>query len=53
MPEAMGGVWAPYRGGPDAGVPEVSTAFPKEQLLEALDKLTAMPAAAFTRTRRR
>ena len=43
MPEAMGGVWAPYRGGADAGVPEVSTAFPKEHLLAALDKLTAMP----------
>jgi 2-oxoglutarate dehydrogenase E1 component len=43
MPEAMGGVWAPYRGGPDAGVPEVSTAFPKERLLAALDKLTTMP----------
>jgi 2-oxoglutarate dehydrogenase E1 component len=44
MPETMGGVWAPYRGGPDAGVPDVSTAFPKEKLLEALARLTAMPA---------
>jgi 2-oxoglutarate dehydrogenase E1 component len=43
MPEAMGGVWGPYRGGPDAGVPEVSTAFPKEMLLGALEKLTRMP----------
>jgi 2-oxoglutarate dehydrogenase E1 component len=43
MPEAMGGVWAPYRGGSDAGVPEVSTTFPKEMLLAALDKLTTMP----------
>ncbi len=43
MPEAMGGVWSHYRGGPDAGVPEVSTAFPKEQLLDALDRLTRMP----------
>jgi 2-oxoglutarate dehydrogenase E1 component len=44
MPEAMGGVWGPYRGGPDAGVPEVSTAFPREMLIQALEKLTKMPA---------
>jgi 2-oxoglutarate dehydrogenase E1 component len=43
MPETMGGVWGPYRGGPDAGVPEVPTAFPKEMLLGALDKLRTMP----------
>jgi 2-oxoglutarate dehydrogenase E1 component len=43
MPEAMGGVWGPYRGGPDASVPEVATAYPKEKLLGALDKLTKMP----------
>ncbi|MDP9149699.1 MAG: 2-oxoglutarate dehydrogenase E1 component [Myxococcota bacterium] len=44
MPEAMGGVWAPYHGGPDADVPEVSTTFRKEQMLEALDKLTTIPS---------
>jgi 2-oxoglutarate dehydrogenase E1 component len=43
-PEAMGGVWAPYVGGPDAAVPEPSTAFPREKLLDAVDKLTTMPA---------
>jgi 2-oxoglutarate dehydrogenase E1 component len=43
MPETMGGVWAPYRGGPDASVAEVSTAFPKERLLESLERLTTMP----------
>jgi 2-oxoglutarate dehydrogenase E1 component len=43
MPEAMGGVWAAYRGGLDASVPEVSTAFPRGKLSDALDKLTAMP----------
>jgi 2-oxoglutarate dehydrogenase E1 component len=42
--EAMGGVWGPYRGGPDGSVPEVSTAFSKQKLLEALEKLTKMPA---------
>jgi len=44
MPETMGGVWGPYKGGPDAGVPDVPTPFTKDQLLAALDKLTAMPA---------
>jgi 2-oxoglutarate dehydrogenase E1 component len=44
MPEAMGGVWAPYKGGADASVPEVSTAFPKEKLIEVLDQLRKMPA---------
>ena len=29
MPEAMGGVWGPYRGGPDAGAPEVPTGVPE------------------------
>ena len=43
MPETMGGVWGPYKGGADASSPEVSTAFPKERLLGALDKLTTMP----------
>jgi 2-oxoglutarate dehydrogenase E1 component len=43
-PEAMGGVWTAYVGGPDASVPEVPTDFPKEKLLDALDKLTTMPA---------
>jgi 2-oxoglutarate dehydrogenase E1 component len=44
MPETMGGVWGPYKGGPDAGVPEVSTSFPRERLLGALEKLSSMPA---------
>jgi 2-oxoglutarate dehydrogenase E1 component len=43
MPEAMGGVWAPYRGGPDASVPDAATSFPREKLLDALDKLKTMP----------
>jgi 2-oxoglutarate dehydrogenase E1 component len=43
MPDAMGGVWGPYRGGPDASVPEVSTAYPKDKLVGILDKLTKMP----------
>ncbi len=43
MPETMGGVWAPYRGGPDAGVPEVATTFPKEKLLATADALARVP----------
>ena len=35
MPEAMGGVWAPYQGGPDAATHDVSTTFSKEKLLDA------------------
>jgi 2-oxoglutarate dehydrogenase E1 component len=44
LPQAMGGVWTPYRGGPDAGVPEVATGFPRERLLTAIDRLSVMPA---------
>jgi 2-oxoglutarate dehydrogenase E1 component len=43
MPEAMGGVWESYKGGPDAGVPEIATSFPKAELLRALDAMTAVP----------
>jgi 2-oxoglutarate dehydrogenase E1 component len=42
-PEAMGGVWAPYRGGPDSGVPEAPTGFPKERLLATLRTLAEVP----------
>jgi 2-oxoglutarate dehydrogenase E1 component len=43
MPEAFGGVWAAYRGGPDAAAAEVSTTFSKEALLQTVDKLATMP----------
>jgi len=42
-PQAMGGVWTPYRGGPDASVPEVPTGVPKDRLLAALERMTTMP----------
>jgi 2-oxoglutarate dehydrogenase E1 component len=45
MPEAMGGVWAPYRGGADASVPEVPTTFPKQALLDTVDRLATVPAS--------
>jgi 2-oxoglutarate dehydrogenase E1 component len=43
MPEAMGGVWGPYRGGLDSSVPEVPTTFPREALLQAAEQLVAVP----------
>ena len=43
MPEAMGGVWGPYCGGLDAAAAEVSTAFPREMLLGAVDRLSTVP----------
>ena len=45
LPQAMGGVWTPYRGGPDAGVPEVATSFPRDGLLSAIERLSVMPAS--------
>ena len=44
MPDAMGGVWTQWKGGPDRAVPEVATGVPKEKLLALLEKLTALPA---------
>jgi len=43
MPEAMGGVWKPFRGGPDKNVPEVPTGVPKEKLLDLLERLATIP----------
>ncbi len=43
MPETMGGVWKPYRGGPDKDVPDVATGVPKEKLLELLESLAKIP----------
>jgi 2-oxoglutarate dehydrogenase E1 component len=42
-PEAMGGVWGPYLGGPDRDLTEMSTGYPKEGLLDALRELAVMP----------
>ena len=44
MPETMGGVWGPYRGGPEAGVPEVATGFPRDRLVETMSRLATLPA---------
>ncbi|MEO8798088.1 MAG: thiamine pyrophosphate-dependent enzyme, partial [Polyangiaceae bacterium] len=42
-PNAMEGLWAPYYGGPDARVPEVPTAVPKEKLVKLLVELEQVP----------
>jgi 2-oxoglutarate dehydrogenase E1 component len=41
---AMAGLWSKYRGGPDAGMPEVSTAVPEAKVRELLLKLSQVPA---------
>jgi 2-oxoglutarate dehydrogenase E1 component len=43
-PKAMGGVWAPYQGGPDASVPEKPTSVPRARLLELATRLAETPA---------
>ena len=43
-PKAMGGVWAPYIGGPDKNVEEVPTKVGKDKLVELATKLAVLPA---------
>ncbi|HET8940065.1 MAG TPA: 2-oxoglutarate dehydrogenase E1 component [Polyangiales bacterium] len=40
---AMQGLWAGYKGGPDADCPDVPTNVPKEKLKELLTKITETP----------
>jgi 2-oxoglutarate dehydrogenase E1 component len=40
---SMQGLWAAYRGGPDAQTPEVPTAVPKERLQELLTRVADLP----------
>jgi 2-oxoglutarate dehydrogenase E1 component len=40
---SMGGFWKGYKGGTDAGCPEVSTAVPRERLAALADKLITTP----------
>ncbi|CAN5169467.1 2-oxoglutarate dehydrogenase E1 component [soil metagenome] len=42
-PRAMEGLWAKYKGGPDASVPEVPTCVPKERLVELAKKMATLP----------
>jgi 2-oxoglutarate dehydrogenase E1 component len=42
-PDAMGGVWRPYVGGPDAVVPEAETGVARAVLDDLLDRLTRVP----------
>jgi 2-oxoglutarate dehydrogenase E1 component len=41
---SMQGLWAGYKGGPDAGTPDVSTAVPKQRLIDLLTSVTEVPA---------
>ena len=43
-PKAMGGVWAPYVGGPDKNVEEVATGVPLEVLGDLATRLSELPA---------
>jgi 2-oxoglutarate dehydrogenase E1 component len=42
-PKAMGGVWAPYIGGPDKNVEEVDTSVPREKLVDLATRLAELP----------
>ncbi|HVJ92351.1 MAG TPA: 2-oxoglutarate dehydrogenase E1 component [Labilithrix sp.] len=42
-PKAMGGVWAPYIGGPDKNVEEVETRVSRETLTELATRLAELP----------
>jgi 2-oxoglutarate dehydrogenase E1 component len=52
-PNAMGGIWAPYVGGPDLDVPEVETGVEKRKLLDLLEKLTHLPDGFHTHPKAR
>jgi 2-oxoglutarate dehydrogenase E1 component len=40
---SMGGVWSPYRGGSEDGVPDVDTGVPLEHLQEIAGRITRVP----------
>ncbi|QRN99270.1 2-oxoglutarate dehydrogenase E1 component [Archangium violaceum] len=42
-PNALEGLWKPYKGGPESGVPDVTTGVSKETLRSALARLTEVP----------
>ena len=42
-PSTMGGLWAPYRGGPDALVPDVDTGVPLAKLVDLAEKMATIP----------
>ena len=42
-PNALEGLWKPYKGGPEAAVPEVKTGVDKQKLRDALEKLAHAP----------
>ena len=42
-PSTMGGLWAPYKGGPDHLVPDVDTGVPLPKLIELAEKMAMLP----------
>jgi len=44
VPNAMGGVWIPYRGGRDANTPEVATKVPQQTLVDLARRMVQLPA---------
>jgi 2-oxoglutarate dehydrogenase E1 component len=42
-PSAMLGVWGAYKGGRDVDTPRVDTGYPREKLVDLIDKLTTVP----------
>jgi 2-oxoglutarate dehydrogenase E1 component len=43
IPASMLGLWTDYKGGSDLDVPDADTRYPREKLVEALDRLTSYP----------
>lgn len=43
LPKRKGGIWAPYKGGPDSSVAESKTAVPKGRLQSLITRLTTLP----------
>jgi len=43
VPNAMGGVWIPYRGGRDQATPEVATKVPAQTLIDIAKKMATLP----------
>ncbi|MGB8331149.1 MAG: 2-oxoglutarate dehydrogenase E1 component [Polyangiales bacterium] len=43
IPASMLGLWTEYKGGSDLDVPDADTRFPRDELIEALDRMTSYP----------
>lgn len=43
IPASMEGLWTHFKGGADADVPDADTSYPREKLVQILDRLTTYP----------